>query len=197
MMVMAVVSFPVVVVVGMSLELFRQILRLLGVMVSPQYQYRRAVNDEAEDSHENGLIERDLHRRDEAVHALPDHHDRESCEQHGPGIAAERVDLPCSEAEILVVSMPAGVDIGKGIDAQRSRVRGHVQAVRQQRHGSEDDPRGDLDHHHGRGNRDHDEGARFSRSLQMLAERVRMLPEMDVVFVHSGKCPRPGAPYQY
>ena len=62
------------------------------------------------------------------------------------------------------------VDVCKRINAERNGMGCHVQAIREKRHGAEDDARDDLDHHHQPGDGDYNQSAGLSRLLLVLAE---------------------------
>ncbi len=177
--VMVVIVIVVVVVVAMIV-----VVRVVSVVVVPEDQHRHAVDDEPHDGDENRLVEGDRHRHDEPLHAFRSHQQREGGQQHGAREAAERVDLAGAETVRGIVRVPARVRVGVRVDAERDRVRRHVQTVGEQRHRAEHHARGDLDDHHRRRDRDHELRLALAGTALVLAERVIVAPARQSVFLH-------------
>jgi hypothetical protein len=85
--------------------------------------------------------------------------------------------------------MAASEIIGERGDEERSYVRAHVPAIREQRHRMREQSGGDLNHHHHAGNGNHYPGAAFA--LGKITHEIMRMPEVGMIYtVHSDKIMR-------
>ncbi len=87
-------------------------------------------------------------RPHQPLHGLEHHERRDAQQQHGAGVAAEHFDFPGAEGITPVAGLAPRKRVRERRQAQRQRMRAHVPAVRQHRHGIEPPAAGDLDDHH-------------------------------------------------
>ncbi len=79
------------------------------------------------------------------------------------------------------VRVPARVEIGEGGDAERGGVTGHVPAIRQQRHGAENETGGNFQHHHRGRQGNHQPGTALIGHLGIAYNNVLMVPGVCIV----------------
>jgi len=85
--------------------------------------------------------------------------------------------------------MSASEIVGERGDDERSYVRAHVPAVREQRHRMREQAGGDFDYHHHAGNGDDYPGAAFA--LGKIAHEIMRMPKAGMIYtVHSAKITR-------
>ena|SRR4029077_9678208 len=76
--------------------------------------------------------------------------------------------------------MAASEIVGERGDEERSYVRAHVPAVREQRHRMREQAGGDLDYHHHAGNGDDYPGAAFAPGK--IAHEIMRMPEAGMIY---------------
>ena len=88
-----------------------------------------------------------LQKPQDRLHRDGERHDaQEKCR----GEARKVAHLAGAEGEARVAGVALGEGVGRGRDAQGARMGGHVEAVREERHGAGEVARDDLAHHHER-----------------------------------------------
>ena len=80
--------------------------------------------------------------------------------------------------------MPPREQIRRRRDADGERMRRHVPAVGEQRHGSEDRASRDLDDHHRDGEADDEPGSALVARMPRAEEHVLVRPAIEGVRVH-------------
>ena len=145
------------------------------IVIHPQQENADPVYHEAEDRHENRLVESDRHGGKETTGALDRHPQRKQGQQQRPGKAGESIHLSGSKGEAPIESVAPRVGITDDRDPQRARMRSHVESVSQQGHRAEGDSSGNLDHHHEPGEQDDPPGSLFSFADYVLSERVILI----------------------
>ncbi|MNK26344.1 hypothetical protein D3C87_446780 [compost metagenome] len=149
----------------------------------PQQPRADQVHHQAQHRDRDGFGVVDGHGRPQPLQRA-DHHERGDAEQQQRAReAAEHLDLPGAEGKARVAGVAPRGGVGKGAQADGQRVRAHVPAVGQKRHGVEPPAGADLDHHHGGGDPHHEAGAAFGGGIAG-AEMVVVLPGAQVVGVH-------------
>ena len=124
------------------------VMLMTRIMPRRQQPGRQHVDRKPEDGDGNGLVEADRRRIEEPRHRLDPHVRGHADQEHGAGVAAEHLDLPRAERKARVVGMASRQVVRTRRNTERQRVRTHVPAIGQQRHGTEHGARGDLDDHH-------------------------------------------------
>ena len=106
------------------------------------------IHRESDHGDDNGFGVVNGLRPQQAFHRLPDHERRDAQQEQRAGVAAEHLDLPGAECVAAIARVPARERIRECRETERQRVRAHVPAVREHRHGVEPPAAGDLDDHH-------------------------------------------------
>ena len=128
----------------------------------------------------------DGHGLDEPRRRLIADHQRDQGQHDGAGEAREVAQLAGAEGKARVAGVAAREAVGEGSDRQRPGMGRHVPAVGQKRHRAEERAAGDLGHHHGGGQADHQPGAPFIALVRAAQEDVLVLPIVERVAVHAG-----------
>src|SRR5437660_834557 len=81
------------------------------------------IYEQSEHGDANGVIEADRARMNQPRDRLVRHEQRDNDQEHRAGVAAEHLDLPCSEREPRVVGEPPSADVSEHREAERERVR--------------------------------------------------------------------------
>jgi len=182
--VVVVMLFVTMILVAIVILRVLTIVFMMMIVMVAQNEDRSPVDNQAEHGDEDGLVEYDLDWVNDSVDALPRHYQRKNCQQYRTGKSAQRVDLSCAKTVLRVVGVATGVSVGKSIDCQSSRMRGHVQAIGQQSHRAKDVTRSYFNNHHGGRNGDDNNGTRLTRQFSVLIESVGMLPVVQIILVH-------------
>ncbi len=142
-----------------------------------------AIHQQPYRSYQQGVIEFDGQWVEQAIDTLRRHQQGKTHQQHGAGEARETVDLAYPESKAAVAGQSARDHIGQYRYAQRRRMGGHVQPVRQQRHRAIDDTGDNLDHHHHRGDDDYQQGAGLPGPPGILLKYVVVAPLLQGILV--------------
>ena len=176
-----VMRMPVILVMRVR----RVMMMLVPVSLRVQNNHADAIHNQPEDRHEDRLVEYNLNRVEQPRDTFKGHEQREDREQYRTRKTSERVHLAGAKAVATVARVAASIGIGKGGDAQRRRVRCHMQAVCQQSHGAKDNAGDQFDHHHNRCYGNNEKRSAFAGPALILRKGMLMLVTFKIVFVHA------------
>ncbi len=154
------------------------------VMLIPQQPGGQQIHQQADHGDHQSCIETDRDRRPEPRQRFADHEQRHDNQQQGAGETGQHLDLPGSERETLVRRVAPSQQIRQRRQADGYHVRGHMPAVRQQRHGVEPVTGDDLHQHGQAGQNDHRPGLTLGVALQRTVV-VRWLPLRMIAARHT------------
>ena len=154
---------------------------VLGIEEQPGAQ---KVHAEADDRHDDRLLEADGDRREQADDRLVADQERDQRQDQGARKSSKVAELAGAVREAGIVGVAAGEVVGQGRDAEGGRVGRHVPPVGHERHRPEDRAGDDLGHHHDRRQTDDDPGAPRVAVMTHAEEDMLMLPSLDRLLVH-------------
>jgi hypothetical protein len=147
------------------------------MVLALQQPCAREIDQQPGDGDTDCLGKADLHRMGKAQHALPGHQQRDQRKDDGAREAGQIAELAGAEGEARIARLAAGIEVGDCRYQHGARMRRHVPAVGDERHGAVVGPRRDFRHHHRGCQRDH----------QPYPTRIAIVigPEEHVVVVQS------------
>jgi hypothetical protein len=119
-----------------------------ALVVDVQQRHAGQVHHKPHHSDRQRDLEVDGQGGHEPLHRLDHHGHGHQPERQGAGVPRDGLHLAGAERERAVGCEATGEHVGGPREAQRADVRGHVPAVRQERHGVGGVADHDLHHHH-------------------------------------------------
>ncbi len=148
------------------------VVRVVVMMIVLQQPGTQEVHSQSDAGDRDRLIERDAHRMQQPRHALVAD-EKGNHRQHDRACVTRQIaELAGAEGEPLVTCVAPGESICQRRDEERSGMRRHVEAVRDQRHRAEQRTAADLSRHHGAADRDDDPGLALVARMIVAEENV-------------------------
>ena len=133
------------------------------------------IDPQAQGRDGNRLIELDREGMQQAARCLEGNVDGHARQDQRAGVAVQWADFSGSGGKTRVVSVPPGIDVGEGRDAEGHDVGTHVPAVRKQGHRVQEVAGDNFQEHHDGSQAGHEQGAPFP-CRAAGREAVLMLP---------------------
>jgi hypothetical protein len=162
----------VIMVVVIVIAVRRVVVVVVVVVAIAENPDADGVDKQPHHGHEDGLVEGNRHRLKQAMQAFARHHGREQQQQQRAGESAQRVDFAGAEGQAGIMGVAPRKVVREGIDGEGGRMRGHVQAIRQQGHRAKQNSGRNFRHHHQGGQRDHDARAPLRLPHPILPEAM-------------------------
>ena len=145
---------------------------MMVVILAKQARQANEVHDKAQNRDQNRLIEADRDRALEAQKAFPADQKSDQRKYDRAGECREIAHLAGSEGEAPVARMSPREAVGKRSDQQGRRMGGHMPAIGDQSHRSENGAGDDLRHHHRRRQANHEPGALLVSGMVRAKEHM-------------------------
>src|SRR4030065_1214223 len=156
----------------------------MGVTLFTQDQHAGSIYQQTDHCHQNSLVILNINRVDEPVDTFITHIQGNDNEKNGARVTCQGIHLAGPEAELLVMSVPAGIDIGKEADPQPNHVRAHMDAIGEQCHRAKCQSGCDFKNHHKCGDYDDYQCSPFTCTNLVLPKDMGMLPFCNCFCVH-------------
>ncbi|MNH99001.1 hypothetical protein D3C73_517540 [compost metagenome] len=165
---------------GMAMAaMMSMVAAVMMIVVIAQQPGAEQVYGQADDGHEDRLIEIDRHRICQAHEAFPGDEQHHQRQHHSTGETGEITQLAGPKGVTRVLRIAPCIHIGQRRDQHGSGMGGHVPAIGRQRHRPEDRAGDDFRHHH-RGGQRNDQPDLTLVALMIRAEKhVLMLQTID------------------
>ena len=121
---------------------------IVVVMVVTQQPRAEEIDAETKDGDRNRLVEGDRHRVEQAYDTFVPNEERDHGQHNSAGEPGHVAEHAGTKGKVVVAGVAAGVGVGQRRDDQRTGVRGHVQAISEERHGAEDHAADYFGSHH-------------------------------------------------
>ena len=171
----------IVMLTGMTMIMVVVMIATAMVIAAAQKQRTDNVDDKPDRRHDRRFRKSDLTRLQQTPDRLDGNPERDDAEDQCGCEAGKISDLARTEAEAAACGIALGEGVGTGCDRERSGMRRHMEAVRQQRHRVEDRAGDDFADHHHRGQDDHPQ--RPTRILIMGITQEDVVVPQDFEFV--------------
>ena len=159
--VMMVVMTVVMVMCMVSVTMFV----VSGTMQQPGAEQ---VDDQADNSNQQGFVEADLRGGQQPLEGFDNHQQRDNTKHDGTGITSQNTDLAGAETVAVVVGMNSRVVVGKRGNTESEKVRSHMPAIGEQSHGAEQPAADNLDDHHHQSQPDDPVGVAFRNRIVLM-----------------------------
>ena len=166
--------------------MFVGVVIVVRMRVLLKQEHADEVDDEAHDSHEDGLVELDGGGVEKPLDGDGGHGKSRDAEKDGAGEATQDLDFPRAENEAMVRAMPVGQHKSQPGNAERHRMGAHVTAVSEERHGMEDPPGDEFHGHHADG-KQHDAQRAVANSRAGGEELMLVTIGVKIGWVHTFK----------
>ena len=134
-------------VVMVVVSMLVMVIVMVGMAGGMQQPGTQQVHQQPQQRQCNGLLVVDLRRVEQPLQRLCQHQGGHAQQHQRAAEATQNLDFPGAKGKALVVCIAPGSGIGQCRQPQRQRVRAHMPAVGQQRHGVEPPAAADFQQH--------------------------------------------------